>query len=230
MKSADKTEAAPGEDIVYTISYANVGKYKAENTKVNDVLPSNSQLQSYTAGATVANNSISWSIGTLAPGQSGMLTVIVKVSDTQNSVINTASVSTTTNEPKKNNNRSSVVTQIRKIGGSVLLVSSQNSINEKEAISESVTPTIYYEPQNNQVTKVEVESLLIQKNSELEKKAKTAVLAAQDRAKPTKGRNICQSNIIVCAGVGISIIPTVYVFLKRKKLFHWVSLKFLLKV
>jgi uncharacterized repeat protein (TIGR01451 family) len=108
------SKVAPGETMTYAISYANNGTLAAQNVQVIDQLPSAvtfvlSPLGSYNQ----ANRKVTWSVGTVAPGQSGLLTVNVMVASNQSAPFtNTASITTITAETNLANNQASWVTSI----------------------------------------------------------------------------------------------------------------------
>ncbi len=79
-KTADVTTADPDDEITYTISYENVGTGVAKNVKITDTIPADVIFVSSTPNYTsVSGNTYTWDIGTLNPGDSGTITIVVKV-------------------------------------------------------------------------------------------------------------------------------------------------------
>jgi uncharacterized repeat protein (TIGR01451 family) len=79
-KTADVTTADPDDEITYTISYENVGTGVAKNVKITDTIPGDVVFVSSTPNYTsVSGNTYTWDIGTLNPGDSGTITIVVKV-------------------------------------------------------------------------------------------------------------------------------------------------------
>jgi uncharacterized repeat protein (TIGR01451 family) len=209
--SADKSEAAPGDEVSYTIAFSNGGSYKAENTKITNTFPSNATLLSYSAGGAVSGNTISWNMGTLNAGQSGSVMVTIKVAEIEGSITNSASISTSTDEPKKENNSDSVTTQIKRIGGSLV-----SSVSQSDIII--ITPTAVYQPsisyyqQIKPVTKVDVASLFDKSDNHSENK-QTNVLGAYEG--PQKGTDFWDVMLVLLSAIGILIVPLLYLFTKQ---------------
>jgi uncharacterized repeat protein (TIGR01451 family) len=79
-KTADVTTADPDDEITYTITYENVGTGVATNVKITDTIPADVEFVSSTPNYTsVSGNTYTWDIGTLNPGDSGTITIVVKV-------------------------------------------------------------------------------------------------------------------------------------------------------
>lgn len=201
-KTADKSDASEGEDIVYTIAFTNKGKYKAENVYLTDILPSNAEAKSYSSGGSFANNTITWKIGTLEPGQSGNVSVILHTVKTSSDVVNTASISTTTNEPIKTNNNSSAVTHI----------------HEKEVAQTVLANTTINQPRyysNSPVTASEINSLFVNKYR-FGQPSDVHILSLPEYAQRSPGNNFCKINVAVCSGGGISISALIYWYIKKR--------------
>ena len=78
--SADKTVAKSGDVVTYTLAYTNQGTTPALGVNVPWSVPDHMQFVSAPGGAYDAGqNTVSWKLGTLAPGGTGSLTLTVRV-------------------------------------------------------------------------------------------------------------------------------------------------------
>lgn len=80
QKSVDRTLLNPGDTVTYTVTAVNLGAGTANNIVVTDVVPADTYF-TYVGGSiaggnsrSVAGNTLSWTITTLAPGDSASLT------------------------------------------------------------------------------------------------------------------------------------------------------------
>lgn len=73
--------AAPGDTLTYTLNYENYGASPSNDVKIVDTLPTGVTFVSASnSGAyNAAANTVTWSLGTLAPGAKGAVTVSVKL-------------------------------------------------------------------------------------------------------------------------------------------------------
>jgi len=99
-----------GKQFTYTISYFNIEEGIAKNVAVVDNLPSQVAFLSTSSGGVYSpsSHSVTWSLGTLQQFSSGSLTVTVTIpSDTPigTLLMNTVSISTTSQESNSNNNQ-----------------------------------------------------------------------------------------------------------------------------
>jgi uncharacterized repeat protein (TIGR01451 family) len=80
-KAVDKVTATPGEVLTYTITFSNTGTIDATNLVLSDPLPSGTTYvaNSATMNGTFTSNTVTWSIGTVAPGSNGTVTFQVIV-------------------------------------------------------------------------------------------------------------------------------------------------------
>ncbi len=78
-KSVDKTTANPGDTVTYTIGYSNVGNAAAAGVTLGDVLPAHTTFVSASNGGTNSSGTVSWTIGAVAPGAAGSVTVVAKL-------------------------------------------------------------------------------------------------------------------------------------------------------
>ncbi len=81
-KSVDKTQAASGDTLTYTLSYTN-GSQAVTNTRIEDPIPTGTTyvIGSATNNGTYdqPNNKVIWNLGNLAAGASGNMTFQVRV-------------------------------------------------------------------------------------------------------------------------------------------------------
>jgi uncharacterized repeat protein (TIGR01451 family) len=97
-KTASATQVAPGGTVTYTIAYNNYGGTAAANVVITDVLPSGMTYASSTGGGVNASGTVTWSIGTVAAGASGSVTVTVTAANpftVTNPTSNTATINWT---------------------------------------------------------------------------------------------------------------------------------------
>ena len=79
-KDADKTMANPGDDIIYTMKYKNVGTGDVTKVKITDTIPDDVDFASPPPDHdSVSGNTYTLDIGYLASGSGGTTTIIVKV-------------------------------------------------------------------------------------------------------------------------------------------------------
>lgn len=106
-KDDGKVSAETGDELTYTINYKNIGNFAAAGVTLTDTLPDHVSLVSGTTN---------WNLGTLAPNESGSVTVKVKIDETMPAgtatLKNTVEISTTTEEPNKANNSASDQTAV----------------------------------------------------------------------------------------------------------------------
>ena len=80
VKSTDVRTADPGDEIVYTIHYANVGTGVATHVTIVDTIPTDTTFVSSTPSPdSVVGNVYTWYIGSLNPGDSGDIIITVSV-------------------------------------------------------------------------------------------------------------------------------------------------------
>ena len=80
-KTVDKTQASQGEEIIYTITYANTGTGGATDVVITDSIPTGT---AYVAGSasnsgTLSGATLTWTIASVASGGSGTVSFRVKV-------------------------------------------------------------------------------------------------------------------------------------------------------
>ncbi len=81
--AVDKSEAAPGDTLTYTLTYTNTGEGEANSVVITCPVPA---YTSYVSGSATSGGAydstakaVSWSIPTVAPGAGGTLSLKVKV-------------------------------------------------------------------------------------------------------------------------------------------------------
>ncbi len=65
--------------VTWTITYTNTGAGVAEAATITDALPAGTTFVSATAGGTHSAGTVTWQLGTIAPGETGSVTVTVAV-------------------------------------------------------------------------------------------------------------------------------------------------------
>jgi uncharacterized repeat protein (TIGR01451 family) len=80
-KSVDKATANPGGTLVYTLTFANKGTGPATGVMIRDVVPAHTTFVSASGGGTNSGGTVSWTIGNLAPGASGSVTLTVRINE-----------------------------------------------------------------------------------------------------------------------------------------------------
>lgn len=94
-KSASHTEVYPGEQFAYFIHAYNSGGQGCTGVTVNDTLVDGVTFVSCSDGCTNNGQAVTWNLGSLAPGQSVTLSVIVEVdADAAGRLPNTATIDT----------------------------------------------------------------------------------------------------------------------------------------
>ncbi len=79
-KTADVTEADPGDQITYTITYENIGSGNATNVVIEDTIdPDTTYVSATPAPDSIVGDVLTWNIGIVAGGGSGTITLIVEV-------------------------------------------------------------------------------------------------------------------------------------------------------
>lgn len=143
-KSSGRTEIVRGNEITYTIEYANTAiEGDALNVFITDTIPS--ALTSLEFGSVPfigepneSGNDYGWDIGTLAAGSSGtiIITGTVDANSTETSLVNEVSISTSLEEDPADNTASNTVS-VQEAGPDVL--NDSYTTDEDTAVSGDVT-------------------------------------------------------------------------------------------
>jgi uncharacterized repeat protein (TIGR01451 family) len=79
-KTADVTEADPGDSIIYTLTYDNSGSGEATDVVVTDTIPGDTTYVSSNPGYDgVSGDTFTWNVGTVGAYSSGTITITVTV-------------------------------------------------------------------------------------------------------------------------------------------------------
>ncbi|MCC7333491.1 MAG: DUF11 domain-containing protein [Pirellulaceae bacterium] len=135
--------ATAGSPLTYTITVTNSGPSTATNVNVTDNLPTGVSFTSGSASQGTVSNAagvVTGNLGTLAPGASATMTIIVGVNAaTRGTITNTVSVVGAETEPITNNNSAS---QDTVINGSVDLVITKVDSIDPVAVGGALSYTI----------------------------------------------------------------------------------------
>jgi len=69
-----------GNLLAYTFSYSNIGNANTTGVVITDTLPNNTTFDYATGGGTYSSGVVTWNVGPVAAGQSGMVEAVVRVS------------------------------------------------------------------------------------------------------------------------------------------------------
>jgi uncharacterized repeat protein (TIGR01451 family) len=105
-----------GDQLTYTLSYRNTGTGTADPAEVVDTLPAGLTFVSASpAPANVSGQTLTWSVGPLAPGATGQIAVVARATaSAPTRITNTATISTTVPGDDPGDNSSSVGTDVRR--------------------------------------------------------------------------------------------------------------------
>lgn len=98
-KYASNKQVKTGEDFAYYVNVANSGGQACSNVAVSDPLPSGVTFVSCSNSCTHSGNTVTWNLGTIAPGQSEVVSVVVKVTATSGTLPNTAHITASNGSP-----------------------------------------------------------------------------------------------------------------------------------
>ncbi|MGZ6793738.1 MAG: hypothetical protein ACXVFV_12335, partial [Mycobacteriales bacterium] len=111
-KFASNLQVKTGETFAYFVNVLNSGGKACTNTVVSDTLVNGVTFVSCTAGCTHSGQTVTWNLGTLNPGDSRVVSVVVKVTATSGSLPNTATVSSPSGTGGKPHTPGPVVTTV----------------------------------------------------------------------------------------------------------------------
>lgn len=137
----NRDEISPGEVLEYYITYANLGDAPAEDAAIHQDLPADVNLISVNSPQPEINgNAFDWQLGSLAPGESGEITVRMEVDPgipTDNGPLKTTAVIGGNGVESNDENNSSTDTTVvvfpdstPHFGTPILSLSSSNNVNE----------------------------------------------------------------------------------------------------
>jgi uncharacterized repeat protein (TIGR01451 family) len=113
-KDVSAAEVRAGQQLTYTLSYANAGPTTSDPTTVTDTLPAGVTYVSDDTGCDVtALPEISCDVGSLAQGDSGSVEIVVSVDrETRGQIENTASIDGPNEDHDPSDNEDSATTQV----------------------------------------------------------------------------------------------------------------------
>ena len=96
-KSADRTAAAVGDTVTFTVSYRNSGNGLLTGVTVADTLPAGLEATAASDGGTISTDgtTVTWALADIAAGEEGILTVDVTVTQTLTDEVSAADEATT---------------------------------------------------------------------------------------------------------------------------------------
>ena len=135
-KTVSPTSAPAGSTVVYHLSTTNGGPSTAESTQLRDTLPAGMTLISATASTgscTIAGNSVTCSVGTLASGATASADVTARIdaSTSAGTITNAATATSATPDPTPGDNTATAPLTVR--AASDLLVTKVPSVTSARA-------------------------------------------------------------------------------------------------
>jgi uncharacterized repeat protein (TIGR01451 family) len=104
---------APKGNLTYTLEARNLGSNPAPSAGIADTLPAGTTFVSASAGCTNAAGTVTCELGTLAPGESKSVTIVVSPKRT-GTIVNTATVGSAVSDPDTSNNTATSTTTVAK--------------------------------------------------------------------------------------------------------------------
>ncbi|OGK16987.1 hypothetical protein A2690_02330 [Candidatus Roizmanbacteria bacterium RIFCSPHIGHO2_01_FULL_39_12b] len=146
-KEVNAKTAQVGDQITYSLYFANSGQTSAKQVKLVDTLPNGVDIVSSNYDYSKKDSTLTFSLGEIVPNQTGVITMVVKINNNAPvDIINSATISTQTVEPNKDDNQSSATTNIVPLN----VTTTQNSNSNQQAtptqspLSLANRPTSYY--------------------------------------------------------------------------------------
>ena len=75
------SQLSPGGNVIYTLSYGNIGDAAANGVTLTDVIPTGWSFVSATGGGTNASGTVTWNLGSLAVSATGSVTLTLQASN-----------------------------------------------------------------------------------------------------------------------------------------------------
>ena len=123
-KSDSPDPVIAGNNLTYTVNVHNAGPSTATGVTAVDNLPSGVTFVSASATVgtfTQVGSVVTWTVGNMAAGASGTLTIVVKVNpQTTGQIVNSASISSQTSDPNTANNSAAETTTVNAVSGLTL--------------------------------------------------------------------------------------------------------------
>ena len=141
----DQATHLPGEAVVYTVNWANMGSVSATDTVVKATIPSGTTFSSATNAGQIQNGEVTWSVGDLLNGDSGQGTFTVNVAATVASgtrLNNTADISASQAVPDSDTAAVDVVDV-------PILLLAKSVDRSTAAVGDTVTFTVSYRNSGN---------------------------------------------------------------------------------
>jgi uncharacterized repeat protein (TIGR01451 family) len=130
----------PGQNIVYTINFSNAGPSPAANTVISDPAPVGLAFISNSGACTTP---FPCNLGTLSSGQMGSITSTYTVPGnfTQPTITNTATISSSANDPNMSNNTGTATTNVVLTADLSIGKSGPSSVNPGQNVTYAITVT-----------------------------------------------------------------------------------------
>lgn len=108
-KSVSPARVTPGQNSTFTLVARNNGPNPASNVRVSDTIPAGLTVASVGPGCTASGQTVTCTVGSLAPGASQAFTVTTRAASTlDHDIANTATVTSDTDDPNPGNNTTTI--------------------------------------------------------------------------------------------------------------------------
>ncbi|HRK72626.1 MAG TPA: DUF11 domain-containing protein, partial [Rhodothermales bacterium] len=126
LKTVDKVDPKAGDVVYFTITAQNHGPNNATSVVVTDALPAGlSLVQASPSQGTYVAGTGAWSIGSVAAGQSVVMTIAARVDNT-GAIVNTATITATEPDPQIANNISAATVNATRAADVVVVKTADN--------------------------------------------------------------------------------------------------------